>query len=49
MGTIKKKKKGPPGIGASQLGIRASVNDYLRSSGVGIHKYGSDTSFTAWY
>ena len=35
---------GPPSFRASQLGIRALVNDYLGSSGVGIHKYGSDTS-----
>ena len=27
---------GPPGFGTSQLGIRALVNDYLGSSGVGI-------------
>ena len=40
---------GPSGFGASQLGIKAKVNDYLGSSGVGIHKYGSDTSFKAWY
>ena len=30
----------------SQLGIRASVNDYLGSSNVGIHKYGPDTSLS---
>ena len=28
-----------PGIGASQLGIRAKVNDYLGSSGLGIHHH----------
>ena len=36
-------------IPASQLGIRAYVNDYLRSSGLGIHKFSLDTSFTALY
>ena len=35
---------GPPGFEASQLGIRVRLNDYLRSSIVGINKYGSDTS-----
>ena len=35
---------GPPKIRASQLGIRVEVNDYLGSSGVGIHKYGPNTS-----
>ena len=35
---------GPLGSRASQLGIRAYVNDYLGSSGVGIYKYGPDTS-----
>ena len=34
---------------ASQVGIRAKVNDYLRSSGLGIHKFSPDTSFIAWY
>ena len=37
---------GPLGFKASQLGIRAWVNDYLGSSGVGIHKYGPDTSLS---
>ena len=32
---------------ASQLGIRAKVNDYLGSSGFGIHKFSPDTMFTA--
>ena len=36
-------------IPASQLGIRAKVNDYLGSSGLGIHEFSPDTSFTAWY
>ena len=34
-------------IPASQLGIRAQVNDYLGSSGLGIHKFSPNTSFTA--
>ena len=38
-----------PRFGASQLGIRARVNDYPVSSGLGIHKFSPDTSFTAWY
>ena len=36
-------------IPALQLGIKAYVNDYLGSSGLGIHKFSPDTSFTAWY
>ena len=34
---------------SSQLGIRVKVNEYLGSSGLGIHKFSLDTSFTAWY
>ena len=30
---------GPPGFGASQLGIRAYVYEYLGSSGLGIHHH----------
>ena len=36
-------------IPASQLGIRAKVNNYLGSSGLGIHKFSPDISFTTWY
>ena len=32
---------------ASQVGIIAKVNDYLGSSGLGIHKFSPDTSFIA--
>ena len=37
---------GPPGFETLQLGIRAPVNDYLGSSGMGIHKYGPNTSLS---
>ena len=36
-------------IPASQLGIRVKVNDYLGSSGLGIHKFSPDTIFITWY
>ena len=37
------KTKCPPGFEASQLGIKASMKDYLGSSGVGTHYYGLNT------